>query len=131
MAHSLEARVPLLDHRVVEFVTRLPTSFKLSGGRTKAILRDLFPEALPPRVLQRGKQGFSLPLPRWLAGDLRPFVEETIASDTYARSEWFEPGYVRRLWELHRSGARDLSWAIWQLLVFRVWNETTRIELGG
>jgi len=126
MAHSLEARVPLLDHHVVEFVTRLPLAFKLRPDRTKAILRELVAPALPPSVLARGKRGFSLPLPRWLAGDLRPLVEDTLESDTYARSGWFEPAYVRRLWHLHRSGARDLSWALWQLLVFRVWNEQTR-----
>jgi asparagine synthase (glutamine-hydrolysing) len=131
MAHSLEARVPLLDHHVVEFVTGLPVSFKLEPHATKAILREIVTPALPPAILQRGKRGFSVPLSRWLAGPLRPLMEDTVHSGTFARSGRFEPAYVQRLWDLHRSGARDMSWALWQLLVFREWNEGTRPALFG
>ena len=131
MAHSLEARVPLLDHHIVEFVMRLPVSFKLQPHTTKAIFREIVAPALPAAVLGRGKRGFSLPLARWLAGPLRPMMEDTVRSSTYAGSGQFEPSYVRRLWHLHRSGARDLSFALWQLLVFRVWNESTRPSLMG
>lgn len=130
MAHSLEARVPLLDHHFVELAASLPVEYKLRDGRTKAILRDIIEPHLPPRITARGKQGFSLPLRKWFAGPLGARLEDALTGPTYRESGWFRPDYLQRLWQLHCQGDRDLSWTLWQVLVFDVWYTSTRPTLG-
>merc|ERR1711964_571829 len=86
MAHSLEVRVPLIDHKLVEFATRIPASLKLSkarfgmlGGRTKVILTDTLHDLLPPSIVKRRKQGFNMPLGHWMRGALYPVVDEALS----------------------------------------------------
>lgn len=126
MLHSLEVRVPLLDHHVVEFAAGLPPEYKQGGGMTKRILRELVHDFVPASIMNRPKQGFSLPVGSWLRRDLRALMDDAVGSRTYRDSGWFRPGYVERLWATHRSGRQDLSWPLWQVLVFHLWNERTR-----
>ena len=118
MLCSLEVRVPLLDHHVVEYVQRLPLDFKLQGRTTKRILRDIVAPHLPDAVLTHRKQGFSVPLATWFRNELANDLRDVVEGPTLGGSGLFAPGYVRRLYRMHASGRVDLSWQLWQLLVF-------------
>ena len=131
MLHSLEVRVPLLDHHVVGFAAGLPLEYKQGGGMTKRILRELVHDFVPASIMTRPKQGFSLPVGSWLRRDLRGLMDDAVGSRTYRESGWFRPGYVEQLWATHRSGRQDLSWPLWQVLVFHLWNERTRPALAA
>ena len=125
MAHSLEARVPLLDHKVVEFVATLPPHYKYNDKTSKKILRDIVEPALPPGFLDRRKQGFSIPLNSWFANELADKLHEALHGQVYRESGWFHPETIHQLFERHKKGKQDLSWALWQLLIFHVWHEET------
>ncbi|MBN1609156.1 MAG: asparagine synthase (glutamine-hydrolyzing) [Polyangiaceae bacterium] len=125
MAHSLEARVPLLDHQLVAFVQGLPVDFKVRGQRSKAILRDIIEPHMPPPVLRHPKRGFSVPLGRWLRNELAPRLRQAVRGPTFQKNGWFDGRYVRRLETLHMSGRVDLSFVLWQLLVLDVWWQQT------
>jgi asparagine synthase (glutamine-hydrolysing) len=122
MAHSLEIRAPFLDHQVVEFVQRLPLDFLFQRGNSKRILRDLIAPHLPPEVLTHRKQGFSVPLKSWFQGALKSMLEETLESEVYRRSGMFNANYVHHLHALHKDGKAELSWQMWQLLMFGRWH---------
>ena len=123
MDHSLEARVPLLDHEVVEYAFALPTALKYQPGRSKAILRDLIEPHLPRAVLEHPKQGFSVPLSSWMRGPLAAQLRALPERPAYREGGLFEPSYVRRLVELHLSGEQELGWPLWQLLIYDAWAE--------
>ncbi len=119
MLVSLETRAPFLDHRLVEFAFSLPSSWKVSGLRSKIILRDALSSLLPPRVLRRGKMGFSVPLREWLAGPLYEYCRSRVTSGEMARL--FNTSVVEQLLEDHRRGRRDNSSKLWLLLCFALW----------
>jgi asparagine synthase (glutamine-hydrolysing) len=122
MAVSLEARVPLLDHRVVEFAVNLPPHMKLRRGQTKVILRRAMADRLPAMVLNKPKQGFSIPLKHWLRGPLRPLMTELLSGANVRRRGYFQPDCVKR-WTLeHLSGAVNHSHRLWALMVFELWH---------
>ena len=124
MAHSLEVRSPLLDHRLVEFVTRLPSSMKLRGWETKAILKDTVRRYLPPATMRKRKQGFSIPLREWLRNGLNEMVGDFLeAGDGRLPSEVFRREVVRRLLAEHRRGDADHSSIIWLLLNYAAWRD--------
>lgn len=118
MAHSLEVRVPMLDHRFVEWVAGIPPELKLRGGMGKYLLKKSLEPYLPHDVLYRDKMGFAVPLAAWFRGPLRSRIRELIEGGRLADSGYVEPESVRRLVDQHQSGARDHSQAIWALLVF-------------
>jgi asparagine synthase (glutamine-hydrolysing) len=121
MAHSLEVRVPLLDHLFVEHAASIPASLKLKGGEGKYIFKRALQGLVPEETLTRRKMGFSVPLDRWLRGDLKgPFEERVLSRDSYTES-LFEPAAVRSLWLEHQRGARDHSYPLWALLVLEHW----------
>ena len=121
MLHSLELRVPLLDHKVLELAFRMPTRLKLRGGRGKRILRELAADVLPPALLARGKQGFGLPLAAWLRGDLLGMARDLFA-DTRTRTRGIlSPAGLDRLLASHQRGERDLSADIWLAMVLEIW----------
>jgi asparagine synthase (glutamine-hydrolysing) len=122
MAHSLEVRVPLLDHKLVEFVATLPPRWKLGGGTTKVLLRQALDGRVPPETLGRAKHGFISPIGRWLRGDLASYVEETLCSRRAAERGYFDPGAVRRLWTSYRREPGRFDHQLWMLLVLEVWH---------
>lgn len=118
MAHSLEVRVPMLDHRFLEWAVALPPQLKLNGSSGKYVLKKALEPHLPHDVLYRPKMGFAVPLATWFRGPLRSRVRELIDGGELAGTGYFDPGMVRRLVEEHQSGAREHSAAIWALLMF-------------
>ena len=123
MAHSLEARVPFLDHRVVELALSLPDEAKLTLLTLKRFLRLAFRELLPPSLLRRPKHGFQVPLAAWLRGPLRERAREALAPPALAVHGLFDPAGVAALLSEHESGARDRSSEVFTLLVFQAWHQ--------
>ncbi|HET9606175.1 MAG TPA: asparagine synthase (glutamine-hydrolyzing) [Nitrospira sp.] len=123
MAHSLEARVPLLDHPFVEFAATIPADWKLHRGKTKHIFVKALRGLLPDEILDRPKKGFGVPLNRWFRGPLRPLVKELLLSDTFRRRGIFDPTYVKRLIERQEQG-RPLDLHLWTLMSFELWCRT-------
>jgi asparagine synthase (glutamine-hydrolysing) len=121
MAHALEARVPLLDHRLVEFMAAVPSTLKLRGLRTKYLLRRTVADRLPRPVLRGPKRGFNVPMPGWLTGDLREFMRDTLAPGRVAASGIFRPEVVSRLVDEHTRLVADHSRNLWTLIVFEHW----------
>jgi len=120
MATSLEARVPLLDHKLVEFAVSLPSGLKMRDGTGKWLLRQAVTDLVPPHVLQKPKKGFSLPIGRWFRGELRHRVDALCQANGRI-NEYVDPNAVRRLASEHLSGRRDHSGIIWRLIVLDLW----------
>ncbi len=123
MAHSLEARVPLLDHTFVEFAASIPAGWKLQHGRTKHIFIKALRGWLPDEILDRPKQGFAVPLDRWFRGPLRPMYREILLSDTCRKRGIFNPEFLLRLFARQEQG-RQLDPHIWTLMSFELWCRT-------
>jgi asparagine synthase (glutamine-hydrolysing) len=123
MAHSLEARVPLLDHRVVEAAWRLPLDLRIRGGRTKWILREIVGRRVPPSAFERPKRGFAQPIGAWLRGPLRSWAEELLSTAALDRSGLVASAPVRALWAEHLSGRADHHAALWTVLALQAWLE--------
>jgi asparagine synthase (glutamine-hydrolysing) len=121
MLHSLELRVPLLDHKVLELAFRMPTRLKLRHGRGKRILKEAFADRFPPDILKRGKQGFGLPLAAWLRGDLLGLVRDVFGDPRTRARGVFDPAGLDRLVASHLRDRRDLSGEIWLALVLELW----------
>jgi asparagine synthase (glutamine-hydrolysing) len=121
MAASLEARVPFLDHRLVELVATLPSRTRTSLRASKRLLRDCFADLLPEPILRRRKQGFNMPTAAWMSGPLNDLVRERLAPDHLAELGLFDPGAVAALLERHHSGDRQADKRLWSLLVFQLW----------
>ncbi|MCS6877170.1 MAG: asparagine synthase (glutamine-hydrolyzing) [Geminicoccaceae bacterium] len=121
MAASLEARCPLLDHRVVEFVFRLPPSLRVRGEESKYLLRRLLRRRLPAALVDRPKRGFSVPIHDWLRGRLRDWVEELLDPHRLAEAGLVEPALVRRFWREHLAGRCDRRFPLWNLLMLEAW----------
>jgi asparagine synthase (glutamine-hydrolysing) len=114
MAHSLEVRCPLLDHRVVEFAAQLPPEFKLRGFSKKHLLKQSQRNRLPAWVLDRPKRGFNAPVSQWLLGPLRELCEDTLFS--VSTSQWFDQAAIRQLWSDHERKRRDNGLKLFGLL---------------
>ncbi|MEM1385724.1 MAG: asparagine synthase C-terminal domain-containing protein, partial [Pseudomonadota bacterium] len=121
MAHSLETRAPLIDHRLVEFAATIPGEMKLRRNRIKHLLRKVSERYLPRELIYRRKQGFGFPLGMWMRGDLRGFVEELIASSRFVEMGIFDPNYMRALLDEHVSGRVDHSYRLWLLVSLEFW----------
>ena len=126
MAYSLEARVPLLDHRIVEFAARLPMEHKVHGGGTKHLLRKILYRHVPRELIDRPKMGFGIPVNRWLRNELRPLLDEYLGEDRVRREGFLRPEGVARVVREHLSGRRDHQYRLWALLVFAMWVERYR-----
>jgi asparagine synthase (glutamine-hydrolysing) len=123
MAVSLEVRVPLLDHRVVEFAWRLPRRFKIRDGRSKWVLRQVLARHVPAQLVDRPKMGFSIPIDRWLRGSLREWAEALLAPDRLKAAGALEPRAVRRAWDDFVAGRGRAGAALWAVLQFQAWHE--------
>jgi len=124
MLVSLETRVPLLDHVLVEFVATLPARLKLHDGETKYALKRAVAGLLPAQVLQRGKMGFGVPLHRWFRGASEDGIREILLDDVTRRHNVLDTRSVARILDEHRSGRRDLSVQIWSLVCLELWWRT-------
>ncbi|SFF70104.1 asparagine synthase (glutamine-hydrolysing) [Duganella sp. CF458] len=118
MAHALEVRVPLLDHKLVEWISGLPPEMKLKGSEGKYIFKKAMEKYLPHDILYRRKQGFAVPLAAWFRGPLRERVQQALLGPTLADTGMFNQDYLRELVEQHLSGRRDYSAPIWTVLMF-------------
>ena len=118
MAHSLEVREPLMDHKLVEWVATLPSSFKLQGSNGKAFFKKALEPLLPNDVLYRPKMGFSVPLARWFRGPLRARLRSALLDGPMVESGYFEPAAMRQLIDQHESGRVDHSTPLWTMLMF-------------
>jgi asparagine synthase (glutamine-hydrolysing) len=121
MAHSLEARAPFLDYELVGYALSLPMRIKVAGGRTKHLLKEAVRPLLPADVIDRPKQGFRVPLPEWLAGELAPWAEHTLFSSSIHQRRLFNLDFVRGMWERHKSRAHDHSFDLWCLINLAAW----------
>lgn len=121
MANSLETRVPLLDHRLVELACRLPLSMKIRDGKGKWLLRELLYRHVPKTLIERPKKGFSVPLGSWLKGPLREWAEELLDPSRIQRQGYFDSDSVRRLWVQHLESREDHSRQLWSILMFQAW----------
>lgn len=123
MAVSLEARVPLLDHRVVEFAWRVPLQMKLRQGQSKWLLRQLLYRYVPPSLIERPKSGFSIPLAEWLREPLREWAEALLDERRLREEGFFHPQPIREKWAEHLSGHSNHAYDLWTVLVFQAWLE--------
>lgn len=124
MATSLEVRAPFLDYRLVELAASMPVRLKMDQARTKILLRQIAEPMLPPEIGARGKMGFSMPIHRWLAGDLKPMVEDLLLDTTARQRGFFQPNVVQNLISDHAAGTHDYSRNIWLMLGFELWART-------
>lgn len=121
MANSLEARVPFLDHRVVEMAWALPMSMKRRDGQNKWILREVLYQYVPKNLIERPKAGFGIPLGDWLRGPLRHWAEELISKERLLRDEYFDAEKIQSLWLKHLSGKQNSTCLLWSILMFQMW----------
>ncbi|MFZ5516435.1 MAG: asparagine synthase (glutamine-hydrolyzing) [Candidatus Zhuqueibacterota bacterium] len=121
MATSLEARVPFLDYRFVEFAGSVPGHYKLQGRKTKLILKQAMADLLPQEILTRGKEGFSIPIKNWLKNELKPMMMDTLSPEKIKREGFFDPTYVQQLKNEHLSGKENHSHRLWALMIFGRW----------
>jgi asparagine synthase (glutamine-hydrolysing) len=121
MAASLEARAPLLDHKLIEFVTRIPASLKMKGLETKHILKRAVSDIVPAEILDRPKQGFGMPIQQWINKQLRERLHETLSEKRTSDRGFVENVYVRTLLDEHERGRRDHSTQLWALFMLELW----------
>jgi asparagine synthase (glutamine-hydrolysing) len=120
MAHSIEARPPLLDHKFVEFAATIPARFRLQGRDTKYIFKKAMRGILPDSIIDRQKHGFAVPLARWFRGELEGFARDVLLSGTCRERGIFDTRSVEHLFQLHARG-RDLDLQLWTMLSFELW----------
>ena len=122
MAASLEARVPLLDHELIDFVTqKIPASMKLKGNVTKYIFKKALEGLVPKEILYREKQGFGVPINEWINSQLKDRIHDTLLENKTLQRGYFEPKYIKLLLNEHSSGRRDHSHPLWVLWIFELW----------
>ena len=121
MANSLEARAPFLDRELVEYVAALPDDYKLQGRRTKAILRDAFPDLVPAEIQRRGKMGFGVPLDTWFRGDLRDYMRDLLLAPNARYRDIVSVPFVERLIARHLDRRINAGQQLWTLMCFELW----------
>jgi asparagine synthase (glutamine-hydrolysing) len=121
MAVSLEAREPLLDHKLLEFAASVPTSLKLKNGRSKHLLRRLLERRIPKAIVDRPKHGFEAPTAAWLRGPLAPMVDALLLDGRLRDRGIFDDRVVSGLWHQHRDGRQDHRHRLWSLVMLELW----------
>jgi len=123
MAVGLETRVPLLDHRIVEFAWGLPLNLKLRDGQTKWLLREVLYRQVPRTLIERPKQGFAVPLDAWLHGPLRDWAEALLDPVRLRAAGFLDAALVQKHWQEHLQGSRNWQYLLWDVLMFEAWKE--------
>lgn len=123
MANSIETRIPLLDHRVVELAWRIPAHLKICDGKGKWILREILHRHIPRVLFDRPKKGFSIPIGQWLRGPLKDWAENLISEDRIRKEGFFNAVPIRKVWQQHLQGRYDYSSKLWGILMFQAWLE--------
>lgn len=123
MANSLETRVPMLDHHLVELAWRMPLSMKIRKGASKWLLREVLYRHVPRELIDRPKKGFSIPLGSWLRGPLRDWAEALLNQERLKKEGFFHVAPIRMAWDQHLQGKRDNSSRLWSILMFQAWLE--------
>jgi len=123
MAHSLEVRCPLLDHKLMELIAQIPSGLKLRQGKGKFIFKKALERILPPAVLTRKKKGFAVPVAEWFRGELKDFAYDSIVR---RQDDVLNGQFVKRCWNQHQRGQRDWSALLWCVLMFRTWQDTSK-----
>jgi asparagine synthase (glutamine-hydrolysing) len=123
MATSLEARVPYLDNDVIDLALSIPAHLKVRGGVRKWILKKAFEGRLPPQILSRGKEGFSMPMKNWLKGEWNPLMHELLSRSNLAWEGIFDANYIAALMRQHEAGTHNHSHTLWALMVYHMWSD--------
>ena len=123
MAVSLEVRVPLLDHRLIEYVWKLPLSMKMRNGKSKWLLREILYKYVPQELIDRPKMGFGVPIGHWLRGPLRDWAESLLDEKKIKEAGILNYAPIKNKWAEHLSGERNWQYHIWDILIFQAWSE--------
>ncbi len=124
MANSLETRVPILDHRVIELAWRMPLDYKIRNGEGKWLLKQVLFRHVPKELIERPKMGFGIPLHDWLRGPLRDWAEALLDESLLQQQGYFYPAPIRKMWKEHLSEVRNHQDSLWSILMFQSWLET-------
>tara|TARA_X000001036_G_C20485590_1_gene727597 strand:- start:191 stop:835 length:645 start_codon:yes stop_codon:yes gene_type:complete len=122
MAVGLEARVPLLDHRVVEFALKQPIKMRQRNGKSKWLLRQLLHRYIPSQIIERPKMGFSIPIGQWLRGPLREWSQDLLSSEQLKKHDFFNNDVAQKYLNEHMMGHRNHQYKLWVLLMFQSWH---------
>lgn len=122
MANSLEARVPFLDHKVVEFSFSIPAKLKMKNYRRKYILKKSMEGVIPSEILQKKKEGFSIPIKNWLRNELKPMMYDVLNRDSIRRDNFFKWDHLEAMMNNHVVGVENNSHKLWALMVFKIWH---------
>jgi len=133
MAVSLETRVPLLDHRVIEFAWRIPMRHKVRDGHGKHLLRAVLERYVPRSLFDRPKMGFGIPLDAWLRVELRDWAESLVSPPALRAAGAFDVGVIRDVWARHLSGRENLAYMLWCVLMYQAWHQhwSESAPIGG
>ena len=121
MANSFEVRFPLIDHKIVEFMTSIDSKFRIRNGQTKYLMKRILKGKIPSSIINKPKQGLNPPMGQWLKNDLKGFIDKYLSEETIKRRGIFDYQYIKVILSEHNSSKRDRSLHIWSLIVLEEW----------